>query len=544
MLNPFFLNGTKAEQGLMQDLVNESIRMYGIEVYYLPRQYVNERTIIKEVIDSKFNFAYPIEAYIGSYDGYGGQGTILSKFGIQELDDLTLIISQERFHSYIAPLIENLPDVKLAHRPKEGDLIYFPLGDRLFEIKYVEHEKPFYQLQKNYVYELTCELFRYEDEVIDTNIEFIDDNIKDVGYIQSFQMIGRSATTVISTNPITNYAAGVNVVCLNSVAGIVIGDFFTAGDNNRIEIIGISSNCITLKDGLQFAITNTTPVYIERLTGSNATATSTIVNGGVRYVTILNRGVGYVSTPKIVFSNAPPGGITASAEAVMISGIVDFCDSDPNLKRIQQIQITNAGAGYTVPPKISVIGGGGSGFKGEAVLGNGIIGVVSITNPGSGYSSPPAISFAGTSIVSAAATAIVSNSGSISSIRVTNSGLGYTTPNNIQISPSNLMIGIGAYLYNEVVTGSVSNITARVKYWNSGTKILKVSNLTGNFKVGENLIGSKSGAIYTLGSINIENLPDPLSKVDTRDKYPQNDQIEKEADEILDFDETNPFGTP
>lgn len=527
----------------MQSLVNESIRMYGIEVYYLPRQYINERTIIKEVINSEFNFAYPIEAYVGSYDGYGGQGTILSKFGIQELDDLTLIISQERYETYITPLIQNLPDIKLSSRPKEGDLIYFPLGDRLFEIKYVEHEKPFYQLQKNYVYELTCELFRYEDEIVDTNIDFIDDNIKDAGYIQTLQMRGIRHDAILSTNTIAKYVTGDTVICLDSVSGIVVGDLFSAGLTKRTEIIAISSNCITLKSGLQSTIGSSTPVLIERSMGSNATATSTIVNGGVRYVNIINRGTGYTQAPEIVFSAAPPGGITAKGIAVMISGIVDFCESDPNLLRVQQIQITNAGAGYTVAPKINIIGGGGSGFKAEVVIGNGIVGVVSITNPGSGYNYPPTVSFAGTSIVSAAATAIVSNTGSISSIRVTNSGLGYTSTA-IQIGPSNVSVGVGTYLYNETVTGSLTNNSARVKYWNTETKILKVSNLTGNFKVGENLIGSESGAVYTLGSINTNNPPDPLFKVDTTDKYTQNNEIEQEADQILDFDETNPFGMP
>lgn len=83
-----------------------------------------------------------------TYEGYEGQGTILSKFGVQPLTDLTLIISKERYETYITPLIKNIANIELSTRPKEGDLIYFPLGDRLFEIKFVEHEKPFYQLQK------------------------------------------------------------------------------------------------------------------------------------------------------------------------------------------------------------------------------------------------------------------------------------------------------------------------------------------------------------------------------------------------------------
>jgi hypothetical protein len=235
MLNPFFLQGSKSEQSLIQSLVNEQLRMYGVEVYYLPRKYVTERTVIKEVIESKFDNAYPIEAYVDTYDGYEGQGTILSKFGVQPLNDLNLIISKERFETYISPLIKNLPDVKLSTRPKEGDLIWFPLGDRLFEIKFVEHEKPFYQLQKTYVYELRCELFRYEDEVVDTGVDEIDDNVSKEGYIQTLTVVGAGVT-------------------------------------------------------------------------ASATVSGICTTGGVRFVTISNRGNGYTSRPRVAFSSAPVGG--------------------------------------------------------------------------------------------------------------------------------------------------------------------------------------------------------------------------------------------
>ena len=138
-LNPYFQQGATSEQNLVQDLINEQLRMYGVEVYYLPRQYVTKNTVIKEVIESSFTNAYPLEAYVDTYDGYEGVGTLLSKFGVQDLDDLVLIISQERYADYIAPLIKNIPNVELSTRPKEGELIYFPLGERLFEIKFVEH---------------------------------------------------------------------------------------------------------------------------------------------------------------------------------------------------------------------------------------------------------------------------------------------------------------------------------------------------------------------------------------------------------------------
>ena len=181
VLNPFFLQGSQGEQNLVQDLINEQLKIYGVEVFYLPRQYATKSSIIREVIESEFNQSYPIEAYVDNFDGYGDNTVLLSKFGVQQTSEIKLIISQERFETYITPLITNLPLIELATRPKEGDLIYFPLGDRLFEIKFVEHEKPFYQLQKNYVYELTCELYRGEDEILDTGIEEIDDSFDTEG---------------------------------------------------------------------------------------------------------------------------------------------------------------------------------------------------------------------------------------------------------------------------------------------------------------------------------------------------------------------------
>ena len=98
-LNPYFLQGSPGEQSLVQDLINEQLKIYGIEVYYIPRRYITKNTVIREVVESEFDSAYPIEAYVDSYEGYGGQGTLLSKFGIQNIDDLTLIISRERYEN-------------------------------------------------------------------------------------------------------------------------------------------------------------------------------------------------------------------------------------------------------------------------------------------------------------------------------------------------------------------------------------------------------------------------------------------------------------
>lgn len=466
MLNPFFLQGSKTEQGLVQDLINEQLRMYGVEVYYLPRQYITERTVIKEVIESEFNNAYPIEAYVDTYEGYNDNPTILSKFGIQALNEINLIISRERFKNYITPLIQNQPDIKVPSRPREGDIVYFPLGKRLFEIKYVEHEKPFYQLQGLYTYQLRCELFRYEDELIDTNIDEID------------ELIGGNQSEV------------------------------PVGNITNLVMIG---------------------------TGSTATAISTIVNGGVRFVTVTNRGGGYTSTPTVGFSSAPSGGKTATAIAEMIGGIVVCNDNvNPAARSVQSVQITNAGYGYTVAPGVRFIGGGGKGATATATIGDGIVGIITVTNSGGGYATPPTITFSGISSVSAAATAIVSAAGTITEIRITNAGLGYDVAPIISIAPPS-QISSGNFVLNEVVTGAISGVTARVKYWNSVTNVLQVSNVTGDFIPGENVVGSASSASHYLRTIDV---------YPTRDGFTANEEIEDEADQIIDFDEQNPFGMP
>jgi hypothetical protein len=471
MLNPFFLQGSESERNLIQDLVNEQLRMYGVEVYYLPRKYLTQKTVIREVIQSSFEGAYPIEAYLVSYDGYGDNPTILSKFGIQALNELTLTISRERFENYISPLIKNEENIGLSTRPKEGDLIYFPLGDRLFEIKYVEHEQPFYQLNGNTSYDLRCELFRYEDEVIDTGISEIDDSI------------GGSGT----------------------------------GDTNSENNVYAAIQTLTLVG-----------------TGMTATAVTNLVNGGIRYFTVTNRGGGYSSIPRVAISSAPTGGMTGIGSATMIGGIV-VCNSNvnPNLRSVQSVEVINAGYGYTIAPKVAFFGDG-VGAAATTIIGDGVIGIVSVTNGGSGYTSPPQITFTGISTVSAAATAVVSSAGVISQIRITNAGLGYTQVPTITIA-SPASASIGDYIFNEVVVGSISSTTARVRSWNSITNSLEVSNVTGEFLVSETIVGSASSASHKLRVINTN---------PANDGFADNENIENEADSIIDFSEINPFGMP
>jgi hypothetical protein len=470
MLNPFFLQGSKSEQGLIQDLINEQLRMYGVEVHYLPRKYITEKTVMREVIESSFDRSYPIEAYVENFDGYGDNTTILSKFGIQALNELTIVISRERFEEYITPLIKDQANIKLSTRPKEGDLIYFPLGDRLFEIKFVEHEQPFYQLQTNYVYTLKCELFRYEDEVIDTGVDFIDDILS-----------GSSGS-------------GISTISLGAV--------------QKLNMIGA---------------------------GVTATAITTIVNGGIRFFTVTNRGGGYTSAPRVAISSAPSGGVTGIGSATLISGIVVCAENvNPAAKSVQSVEVINSGVGYTIAPQVLFFGDG-VGTAATTTIGDGVVGIITITNGGGGYVDIPTITFTGIATVSAAATAIVSAAGTITQIRITNAGLGYTTSPIITIANPPQIVGVGTFVFNEIVTGSTSGTTARVRSWNVITNVLEVATVSGSFTPGESIVGTASSASRKLRSIDT---------FADEDGYSDNNDIETEAEDIIDFSSTNPFGMP
>jgi hypothetical protein len=457
MLNPFFHNDSKVEQGLLQDLINEAIQIHGIDVFYLPRLYLTKKKVIREVIESEFTNAFPLEAYLETYDGYEGAGTLLTKFGIQPMNDMTLTISKERFEIYISSLIERLPNVELSTRPKEGDLIYFPLGDRIFEIKFVEHEQPFYQLGKTYIYKLNCELFRYQNEVIATGIDHVDNTIINEGFIQTYVMVGA---------------------------------------------------------------------------GSSASATANIVNGGVRFVTMLNRGYDYNSAPNVKFGSAPSIGQTATGSADMIGGIVDLCGPNPDKLRVQAVNIINSGFGYTVAPSVIFNGGGGKDASAIATIGDGVIQTVNIINGGSGYVGVVTVSFVGIASLPAEGRAVIEN-GSIKTIVLSNTGYGYTQPPSVVIS-SPIFVGIGTYRYNEIVVGSATSYTARVRSWDATSKILQVANPTGTFSQDEIIVGTESEARY---KVEISSYGDNID-----DKYASNIDIQEESDKIINFSEKNPFG--
>ena len=375
-------------------------------------------------------------------------------------DEISLVISRERYEDFIAPFLDtgSIPDTELSTRPKEGDLVYFPLGQRLFEVKFVEHEQPFYQLGKLYVYELKCELFEYEDEVIDTTVDEIDTQIQDEGYITTLSLVGF---------------------------------------------------------------------------GSTASATAGISSGYVRKIFLNNDGYGYTSAPIVSISTAPAGGINATAVAITTS--------KGGSRSVKEILLTNAGAGYTVAPIITISGGGGTGAAATCsveIVQKGVTSI-GIAFTGIGYTKIPTITI-GSPIgggTTALGRAVLNTSNGISTVRIVDPGVGYTVAPTITFGAPSVITGIGTYKFNEVVVGSISSTRGRVKYWDQDTKILKVSFVdnaaTKGFYPGELIVGTVSSASYAVKEFDSFNT----------DKYSENKQIEIEADNIIDFSESNPFGT-
>ena len=420
-LNPFFLQGSQSEQRLVQSLINEQLQIYGVEVTYIPRKFVRKQTIIKEVQSSAFDDNFLLEAYVNTYEGYGGQGDIMTKFGVSLRDELTLTISKERFEDFISPFLESDEDYELSTRPREGDIIFFPLGARLFEVKFVEHEEPFYQLGKNYVYQLKCDLFEYEDEVIDTGIDIIDSQLEDIGYINKLQLIGTGVTATAN--------AQINPA-------------------NR---------------------------------------------GYIREIVLNDDGSGYSSTPNVAISTAPFGAGNVDATAVAIT------TTRAGIFSIDRILLTNAGAGYTTAPLVTITGGGGVGAAATAAVELSNFGIVDFTlsNNGIGYASKPTVTITGVSSSPASAEVNLLADNTISDIFLKNAGIGYTVTPTVTISNPSLISGVGNFERGEIVKGMSSGIEARVKEWDTDTKILKISNVgigttTKAFVLGETIQATES----------------------------------------------------
>ena len=289
-LSPFFLNGSPSEQRLVQDLVNEHLQLFGQDILYLPRKIVNRNTVIREITASKFDDSFRLEAYLANVDGFGTPSDVLSKFGVRAQDEVTLIVSKERYDDFITPFLKLYPeeDRLNAQTPNEGDLIYLPLDNALFEIKYIERKVPFYQLNDLFMYEFRCEIFEPEDEVID-----LPDGLTDKEGVEVDDIVGSTSGQVVTLQMEKDTSQ-------NAVAYVSLASTFA----------GVKSvQRVPMFDGGNYRGVPTVTIF-KPDQGNRATGTVTIAEGGIDSVTLTNAGSNYLSVPSISFT--PPNKTTSS----------------------------------------------------------------------------------------------------------------------------------------------------------------------------------------------------------------------------------------
>ena len=300
--NLYFSQKVKSEQNLYEDIVIESLKMYGQDVYYLPRDLVNEDRILGDDPESSFNSSHVLEMYIENTEGFEGEGDLFTRFGVEIRDEATFVVSRKRWEQ----TVKRYDNEITSSRPSEGDLIYLPLSKSLFQISHVEHEMPFYQLSNLPVYKLRCQLFEYTGEDLDTGVDTIDDIERKYAY--------KYVLTLTNTRDSAEAS-----VTLNS------------GQLATVSIVDSGNNYFTAP---------TVTISDSNGVGAAIAATVDSNSGEVNSLTITNPGTGYTN-PTIVFSSPAITQfeigetiVTPSGDTNMRAEVAKYSDSDDKLHLI------------------------------------------------------------------------------------------------------------------------------------------------------------------------------------------------------------------
>ena len=270
--NLYFSEKVRSEMDLYADLVIEALKIYGQDVYYLPRDLVNEDVLLGDDVSSRFPTSHKIEMYIENAEGFDGEGDLFTRFGVEIRDEATFVVSRTRFSAQV-----RRPDNDIdTDRPTEGDLIYLPLANKMFEIQHVEHEQPFYQIENLPVYKMRCTLFEYSGEDFDTGIE----DIQDIEKTGSYQYVLSVIPTGSGAATATLDSDGVNSLTLTDS-----GNYYTS--TPTIRFIGGGDSSFSL--------------------GDSATATATISGGRITGITLTDSGSNYATVPSVNFSGGNTG---------------------------------------------------------------------------------------------------------------------------------------------------------------------------------------------------------------------------------------------
>ena len=472
---PTYYAGHSGEQGLVQDLVDEQIKLFGSDVYYIPRVVLQDSTL-DEVRYSKYQEQFQIEMLLQNVMGFGDNAEFISKFGLRITDEIIFRVSTRRWDEEVA---EHSPNLTIDSRPNEGDLLYFPLTQDIYEIKFVGKEEPFFQFGKIQFYAITAEIYEVGSDTFETGVEEIDD-------IE--QLFDPAIKLFMDPGGSGDFQVGEEVV----------GDEFLAKATATITSTSVSAITITdggshYKQGTPPTVTLSAPDVLEGSVASVQTSDSDGIfatSAGTGY----SAGVVYSTT---VMTNYGPGtgsGLLVRIDNVNLQGGV----SGSGGTTMTNITLTDRGSGY-VADQTGVGGSEGSLVRVDG--GNNDLYLrVNVT-----YASEQAT-----------ATATVSSTGIVNGITITNDGAGYLSVPTVTIDYS------------------PKDNRAEVKSWDSTTRALEVINRTGTFTTDEVITGLTSGAKWSPETFDTLN--------NTNSTYDQNTQIESSADNIIDWTEGNPFG--
>ena len=250
------------EQDLMQDLIDESIQIYGHDVHYIPRDTVDLDTFLGEDPLTAFTTTYPIEMYLKTLESFQGQSEFISKFGLHIEDQATFIVSQRRFNSSVVDAVDSANTV--ISRPREADLIYIemtPNNRYLFEIKFVEDKERLFQLGKLYTYELRCELMNFTNEKVNTNVDEIDEVAQREAYTIDITMsaggsgayiVGESVyqgntslAAATASAEVYDWIASTRVLSVQRVVGTFAGSTAVKGNTSGAQWTSVAAAAAT-----------------------------------------------------------------------------------------------------------------------------------------------------------------------------------------------------------------------------------------------------------------------------------------------------------
>ena len=600
--NVYFSQGTRSEQLLYEDLIIESVKIYGQDIYYLPREMVTTDRLFREDVLSKFDENYLIEVYLQNYDGFEGDGTLLSKFGVRIAEEATFLVSRRRWEDLVQSQSNNLVS---SERPNEGDAIYFPLTKQLFQIKYVDNETPLRPLGDVPTYSLTCELMEFSDERLETGVEEIDKIAAEVAYsithkwvrgIKYIRMInegtgyggntavtisnvtgtiapttvvptitntrvseinisnpGQGYTTTAPTVTITGTGTGASAEAILTAGGVfefgekVHGTKFTADilQNGVYSVYTLNNNFTIRKAGTGY--TTAPVVKIGAPDAVDATGTATLQNGIVTALEIVNNGTGIASVLNNIVTTGGSG-----------TGLrIDFtADANGDVATVA-INGTNDGINYVVGDIVTVALSGvvdQPTFRVTAITSDVNTGVVGTA--GSGYTTAPTVTLSAPPAGGTQATASASiSNGVVTSINILNRGLGYTEVPTVTItSPTRTQATATTVLTN----GTVSSITLQ----NTGAGYTTAPRITiapspseptgkvARYDVTNkeleliDIVGNFSDDDTLIGETSgAETVIDSFSSIEIENSTAsENTYFETQADGIIDWTEGNPFG--